>query len=104
VREAVPAVRAIRSETDGGHQRQAKGAGRACTKRYPRSGSFDLNRTEGIRGRPRAQGARARSGTRGLGRAISIGRRGSDRGKQTAAGGAAPLRGGEVTGVEAGAG
>jgi hypothetical protein len=35
---------------------------------------------EGIRGRPRAQGARARSGTRGLSRAIRIGRRGSDRG------------------------
>jgi hypothetical protein len=41
----------------------------------PRSGPFDLNRTEGIRP-----------------------------GKQTAAGGAAPLRGGEVTGVEVGAG
>jgi hypothetical protein len=40
----------------------------------PRSGPFDLNWTEGIRP-----------------------------GKQTAAGGAAPLRGGEVVGVEAGA-
>jgi hypothetical protein len=47
---------------------------RACAKRYPRSELFDLNRTEGIRP-----------------------------GKQTAAGGAAPLRGGEVTGAEAGA-
>jgi hypothetical protein len=40
----------------------------------PRSGPFDLNQTEGIRP-----------------------------GKQTAAGAAAPLRGGEVTGVEASA-
>jgi hypothetical protein len=40
----------------------------------PWSGPFDLNRTEGIRP-----------------------------GKQTAAGGAAPFRGGEVVGVEAGA-
>jgi hypothetical protein len=46
-----------------------------CAKRYPRSEPFDLNRMEGIRP-----------------------------GKQTAAGGAAPLRGGEVAGVEAGAG
>jgi hypothetical protein len=43
-------------------------------KRYPRSGPFDLNRTEGIRPGE----------------------------KQTVAGGAAPLRGGEVAGVEAG--
>jgi hypothetical protein len=40
----------------------------------PRSGPFDLNRTEGIRP-----------------------------GKQTAAGGAAPLHSGEIAGVEAGA-
>jgi hypothetical protein len=39
----------------------------------PRSGPFDLNRTEGVRP-----------------------------GKKTAAGGATPLSGGEVTGVEAG--
>jgi hypothetical protein len=39
VREAVPAVRAVRSESDGGDQRQVKGAGRACAKRYPRSGA-----------------------------------------------------------------
>jgi hypothetical protein len=45
----------------------------ACAKRYPRSEPFDLNRTEGIR-----------------------------LGKQTAAGGVTPLRGGEVAGVEAG--
>ena len=45
-----------------------------CAKRYPRSEPFDQNQTEGIR-----------------------------QGKQTAAGGAAPLCGGEVTGVEAGA-
>jgi hypothetical protein len=50
-----------------------KGVRRACAKRYPRSEPFDLNRTEGVRS-----------------------------GKQTAAGGAAPLRGGEVTRVEAG--
>jgi hypothetical protein len=58
VREAVPAVRAVRSGSDGGDQRQAKGVGRACAKRYPRSELFDLNRTEGIRPgrgeRPRA--------------------------------------------------
>jgi hypothetical protein len=40
----------------------------------------------------------------GPGRSIWIGRRGSDRGNKTAAGGAASLRGGEVAGVEAGAG
>ncbi len=49
MREAVPAVRAVRSGSDGGDQRQAKGAGHACVKRYSRSGPFDLNRTEGIR-------------------------------------------------------
>jgi hypothetical protein len=50
------------------------GAGRACAKRYPQSGSCDQGRTEGIRP------------VRG----------------RTAAGGAAHLHGGEVTGVEAG--
>jgi hypothetical protein len=100
--EAVPAVRAVQSGSDGGDQRQAKGVGRTCAKRYPRSGSCDQDRTEGIRGRPRAQGARARSGTLDPGRAIRIGRRGPDQGKQTATGGAAPFHGGEVTGVEAG--
>jgi hypothetical protein len=49
VREAVPAVRAVRSGSDRGDQRQAKGAGRACVKRYPRSGSCDQDQTEGIR-------------------------------------------------------
>jgi hypothetical protein len=49
VREAVPVVRAVRSGSDGGGQRQAKGAGRACAKRYPWSGSCDQDRTEGIR-------------------------------------------------------
>jgi hypothetical protein len=87
---------------DLGADRQAKGAGRACVKRHPRSGPCDQDRTEGIRGRPRAQGARARSGTHGPGRVIRIGRRGSNQGKRVAAGGAAPLRGGEVAGVEAG--
>jgi hypothetical protein len=70
VREAVPVVRAVRSGSDEGDQRQAKGARHACAKRYPRSGPCDQDRTEGIR-----------SGK-----------------KQTAAGGAAPLRGDEVTG------
>jgi hypothetical protein len=32
-----------------GADRWAKGAGRACVKRYPRSGSCDQDRTEGIR-------------------------------------------------------
>jgi hypothetical protein len=49
VREVVPAVRAVRSGSDGGDQRQAKGVGRACVKRYPRSGPCDQDRTEGIR-------------------------------------------------------
>jgi hypothetical protein len=63
----------VRSESDEGDQRQVKGAGRACAKRYPRSGPCDLNWMEGIRPRGR-----------------------------TAAGGAVPLHGGEVAGVEAG--
>jgi hypothetical protein len=49
VHEAVPTVRAVRSGSDGGDQRQAKGVGRACAKRYPRSGPCDPDRTEGIR-------------------------------------------------------
>jgi hypothetical protein len=49
VREAVPAVQAVRSGLDGGDQRQAKCAGRACAKRYPQSGPCDQDRTEGIR-------------------------------------------------------
>jgi hypothetical protein len=40
--------------------------------------------------------------SRDLGRAIKIGRGISDRGGRTTAGGVAPLRGGEVAGVEAG--
>jgi hypothetical protein len=52
-----------------------EGVRRACAKRYPRSGPCDLNRTEGITPRGR-----------------------------TAAGGTVPLCGGEVGGVEAGAG
>jgi hypothetical protein len=43
-----------------------------------------------------------RSVIRDLGRAMKIGWRGSYLGGQTAAGGAVPLRGGEVAGVEAG--
>jgi hypothetical protein len=110
VREALSVVRVVRSESDGGDQtpttqerltseargvsgrgggrtdragptpedlgadRWAKGAGRACAKRYPRFGPCDQDRTEGIRPGE----------------------------KQTAAGGAAPLRGGEVARVEAG--
>jgi hypothetical protein len=60
---------------------RARALGHACTKRYPWSGPCDQDRTEGIRGRPRAQGTRAQSGTRGPGRAIRIGQRGSDRGQ-----------------------
>jgi hypothetical protein len=41
MREALSAVRAVRSESDGGDQRQAKDAGRACAKQYPRSRPFD---------------------------------------------------------------
>jgi hypothetical protein len=57
------------------------GPGRACATRYLRSGPCDQDRTEGIRGMPRAQGARARSSTRGPGHAIRIGRRGSEAGQ-----------------------
>jgi hypothetical protein len=32
-----------------GADRRARGAGRACAKRYPRSGPCDQDRTEGIR-------------------------------------------------------
>jgi hypothetical protein len=42
--------------------------------------------------------------SRGPGHAIKIGRGENQTGEQTAAGGAAPLRGGEVAGVEAGVG
>jgi hypothetical protein len=81
-------------------------------KRYPRSGLFDLNRTEGIRlGKGRLQAAL----TGGPGRqarvreAVPVVRAvrsesdgGDQTGEGTATGGAAPLCGGEVTGVEAG--
>jgi hypothetical protein len=50
-----------------------QGVRHSYVKRYPRSGPFDLNRAEEIR-----------------------------LGKQMAAGGAAPLRGGEIARVEAG--
>jgi hypothetical protein len=40
-----------------GADRRARVLGRACAKRYPWSGPCDQDRTEGIRGRPRAQGA-----------------------------------------------
>jgi hypothetical protein len=43
------AVQAVRSGSDGGDQRHAKGAGHACAKRYPRSGPCDQDWTEGIR-------------------------------------------------------
>jgi hypothetical protein len=46
--------RAGQAPGDLGADRQAKGAGRACAKRYPRSGPCDQDQTEGIRGRPRA--------------------------------------------------
>jgi hypothetical protein len=58
----------------GGADRRARASDVRARSGIPWSGSFDLDRIEGIRPR-----------------------------KQTAAGGAAPLRGGEVTGVEAGA-
>jgi hypothetical protein len=49
VHEAVPAVRAVRTGSDGGDQRQAKGAGRVCAKWYPLSRPCDQDRTEGIK-------------------------------------------------------
>jgi hypothetical protein len=57
----------------GGADRWARASGASARSGIPRSGPFDLNWTEGIRP-----------------------------GKQMAAGGVAPLRGGEVAGVEAG--
>jgi hypothetical protein len=45
VREAVPAVRAVRSGSDGGDQT----GGVECAKRYLRSEPFDQDQTEGIR-------------------------------------------------------
>jgi hypothetical protein len=58
----------------GGADRQARASGVRARSGIPWSRLFDLNRTEGFRP-----------------------------GKQTAAGGSAPLRGGEVASVEAGA-
>jgi hypothetical protein len=58
---------------DLGADRRARASGHVCVKRYPRSGSCDQDQTEGI---------------------IPGGVNGCER--------AAPLRGGEVTGVEAG--
>jgi hypothetical protein len=58
----------------GGTDRRARASGVRVRSGIPWSGPFDLNRTEGIKPR-----------------------------KQTAASGAAPLCGGEVAGVEAGA-
>jgi hypothetical protein len=59
----------------GGADKRARATGVHARSGISRSGSFDLNRTEGIRP-----------------------------GKQMVAGGAAPLRGGEVARVEAGTG
>jgi hypothetical protein len=59
----------------GGADRRARVSGVRARSGIPRSGPFDLNQTEGIRP-----------------------------GKQTDAGGATPLCGGEVAGVEAGVG
>jgi hypothetical protein len=58
----------------GGADRRARASDTRARSGIPRSGPFNLNRMEGIRP-----------------------------GKQPAAGGAAPIRGGEVVGVEAGA-
>jgi hypothetical protein len=59
----------------GGTEKRARASGARARSSIPRSGPFDLNRMQRIR-----------------------------LGKQTAAGGAAPLRDGEVARVEAGAG
>jgi hypothetical protein len=81
-----------------GADRQAKGAGRACAKRYPRSGPFDLNRTKGIRpgkGRPRAtltggpgHEARVREAVPAVRAMRSVSDGGDQTGEGTAAGGA----------------
>jgi hypothetical protein len=84
-RRGAKGVRAVRSRSDGenqtGNEQRLRmaltgGPGRQArkAKRYPRFEPFDQDRTGGIRP-----------------------------GKQMAVGGAAPLRGGEVAGVEAGA-
>jgi hypothetical protein len=71
--------------------------GGTLTERAQRQG------TRALTGGPGAQGERVRSVICDLGRVMKIGRRGSDQGGRAAAGGAALLRGGEVTGIEAGA-
>jgi hypothetical protein len=86
VHEALSVVRAVRSESDRGDQTRG-------------SGRLRVALTGGL-GRP----ARMREAVPAV-RAVRSGLDGGDQtgGKQTAAGGAAPLRGGEVIGVEAGA-
>jgi hypothetical protein len=85
VREAVPAVRAIRSRSDGGNQ-----TGKDKRRRVTLTGG--LGRQVRVRKAvPVVRAVRSRSDG------------GVRPGKQTAVGGAAPLRGGEVAGVEAGA-
>jgi hypothetical protein len=96
---------------DLGADRRAKGAGRTCAKWYPRSRPFDLNRTEGIRpgkgrlrvaltGGPGRQ-ARMHEAVPTVRAVRSESDEGDQTGEGTTVGGAAPLRGGEVAGVEA---
>jgi hypothetical protein len=79
-------VRAIRSRLDGGNQ----------------TGKDERLRVA-LTGGPGLQARVREAISRGPGRAIKIGRGKSDRGNRRARSGAAPLHGGEVTGVEAGA-
>jgi hypothetical protein len=83
-----------------------------CAKRYPRSRSFDRNRTEGIRlgkgrlrvaltGRPERQ-ARVFEAVPTVRAVRSESDGGDQTGEGTVVGGVAPLRGGEVAEVEAG--
>jgi hypothetical protein len=84
-REAVPVVRVVRSESDSGDQTRGDGRLR-----------------EALTGGPGRQ-ARMREAVPAVW-AVRSESDGGDQtgGKQTATGGAAPLRGGEVAGVEAG--
>jgi hypothetical protein len=100
-----------RALTSGPRASAAEGKG-ALTERTQRQ------RTWALTGGPGRQGARREAVSWGPGRSIKIGRRGvrggsshsikigrrkSDRGNRRARSDAAPLRGGEVAGVEAGA-
>jgi hypothetical protein len=97
----------IRSATEG-----ARAGGRALTGGLGASATegegalterAQRQRTWALTGGPKRQARVREAVSRDLGRAMKIGRRGSDRGGRTAAGGTVPLHCGGVAGVEAGA-